>query len=181
MGFSIMAALTAITAGANIAEGFFGMQAADAQARGIRSQLSLMRAESEADIARYAESAQGLRAEQSVRYLKSGVTLEGSPLEILDETARVSAENISAMRAKTTADIRSAKGKALAIRNQGRAAMVGGVAKAAALYASQARKLPKTKESDPIKTTGSSPRDLKIQRGMGFGASTNLDLDRKFF
>lgn len=142
---SSLSVLTATTAGANLLEGVFGMSAADAQAGALKSQLSLMRAESEADIARYAEKTRGLRAEQSVRYLKSGVTLEGSPLDILDETMRISSENISAMRAKTTADILSAKSKISAIRGQGRAALVGGLTKAAGLYASQERKLPTPK------------------------------------
>ena len=145
-----MAALTAVTAGFNIMEGIFGMTAADAQAGALRSQLSLMRAESEADIARYAESTQALKAEQSVKFLKSGVTLEGSPLEILDETVRVSGENISAMRAKTTADIMSAKSKISAIRGQGRAAMVGGLSRAAGTVSAYARK-----------TAGKSSKELQ--------------------
>jgi hypothetical protein len=150
--------LTGTTAGFNILEGVFGMSAADAQAGALKSQLSLMRLESEADIARYAEEAKGLKAEQSVRYLKSGVTLEGSPLDILDETVRVSAENISAMRAKTTADILSAKSKISAIRGQGRAALVGGFAKAASVYAGQARKLPseKTPKTPEISSRGNA-------------------------
>ena len=158
-----MAALTAITAGMNIAEGFYGMKAADAQAGVLKSQLGLMRAESEAEIARYAESAQALRAEQSVKYLKSGVTLEGSPLEILDETVRVSGENIAAMRAKTTADILATESKISAIRGQGRAALVGGVSKAASLYAVQKRK-----------TAGPSSKELKTEL-KGFDTSTGFD------
>ena len=158
-----MAALTAITAGMNIAEGIFGMSAADAQAGALKSQLGLMRAESEADIARYAESAQALKAEQSVRFLKSGVTLEGSPLEILDETVRVSGENISAMRAKTSADILAAKSKASAIRGQGRAALVGGVSKAASTVSAYARE-----------TAGKSSKELKKELD-NFDTSTGFD------
>lgn len=146
--------LTAVTAGASIIEGIYGMNAADAQADSLRYQLTLMRAESEADIARYAEQTAGLKAKQKLAYLKSGVTLEGSPLEILDETVRVSAENISAMRAKTTADILSTKSKISALRGQGRAALVGGFTKAASVYASQARK-----------TAGATAKELRAQLG----------------
>lgn len=149
--------LTGSTAGLNVLEGIFGMSAAEAQAGALRSQLSLMRAESEADIARYADQTRELKAEQSVRFLKSGVTLEGSPLDILDETVRVSGENISAMRAKTAADILSAKSKISAIRGQGRAALVGGLTKAGGLYASQAKKLP-GEEKKP-------PKDKEAKRG----------------
>lgn len=157
--------LAGATAGFNIVEGIFGYNAADAAADSMRSQLSLMRTESEADIARYAGQAAELKAKQKLAYLKSGVTLEGSPLEILDETVRVSSENISAMRAKTSADIFSAKSKITALRGQGRAALVGGFTKAASVYASQAKKLPgpppkepKTKVPTSRKDTGFGPR-----------------------
>jgi len=140
--------LAGVTVGASVLEGIFGMNAADAQADSMRSQLTLMRAESEADIARYAEQTKAFKAKQGLAYLKAGVTLEGSPLEILDETVRVSSENISAMRARTSADILSAKSKISAIRGQGRAALVGGFAKAASVFASQGKKLagPTSKE-----------------------------------
>lgn len=159
--------LTGSTMGLNVLEGIFGMSAADAQAGALKSQLSLMRAESEADIARYAEQTRGLKAEQSVKFLKSGVTLEGSPLDILDETVRVSSENIAAMRAKTTADILSTKSKISAIRGQGRAALVGGVSKAASVYASQAKKLPEVKTETPMvdKSIYSNNKALNL----GFG------------
>lgn len=155
--------LLGTTMGLNVMEGIFGMSAADAQAGALKSQLNLMRAESEADIARYAEQTQGLKAEQSVRFLKSGVTLEGSPLEILDETVRVSGENISAMRAKTTADILGVKSKISALRGQGRAALVGGVSKAASTYAAQKRK-----------TAGPTSKDLQ-NRVDNFDMSTGFD------
>ena len=159
--------LTASTAGFNILEGIFGMSAADAQAGALKSQLSLMRAESEADIARYAETAQGLKAEQSVKFLKSGVTLEGSPLDILDETVRVSGENIAAMRAKTTADILSTKSKISALRGQGRAALVGGLSKAASVYAYQAKKLSEVEADAPAadKTIYSNNKNLNLGWG----------------
>ena len=155
--------LMGTTMGLNVMEGIFGMTAADAQAGALKSQLGLMRAESEADIARYAESAQALKAEQSVRFLKSGVTLEGSPLEILDETVRVSGENISAMRAKTTADIMGVKSKASAIRGQGRAALVDGISKAATTYALQTRK-----------TAGPSSKELRKELD-NFSTNTGFD------
>lgn len=160
---SELTVLSGTTAGLNLAEGIFGMSAADARADSLRSQLSLIRAESEADIVRYADKARGLKAEQSVKYLKSGVTLEGSPLEILDETVRVSSENISAMRAKTTADILTAKSQISAIRGQGRAALVGGFSKAASVFQSQKRKLP-----------GASSKELKSQVDT-FSTKTGFD------
>jgi len=142
--------LTGTTAGFNILEGIFGYNAAEAQADSLRSQAQLVQIESEADIVRYAENAKEFKTKQAMAYMKSGVTLEGSPLDILDETVRVTGENISAMRAKAAAEAQGLKSKASAVEGQGRAALVGGFAKATSTYASQYEKLGKGKEpKDP--------------------------------
>ena len=162
--------LTGSTAGLNLIEGIFGYSAANAQADSLRSQLGLMRQESEADIQRYAESADTFKKKQAMAYMKSGVTLEGSPLAILDETMRVTSENISAMRAKTTADINTTKSQISAIRGSGRAALVGGFSRAASVYASQEKNLPSSTKI---------PKDIvaKSNGATGFKNGSNLDLN----
>lgn len=97
-----MAATTAlaVSGGFDLLGGVLGMSAADYQSRALEQRAALLRSESEADIARYKDEAAAFKAEQAVRYGKAGVALEGSPLAILDETTRVSMENISAMRSK---------------------------------------------------------------------------------
>ena len=153
--------LTGTTGGFNLLEGIFGMNAADAQADSLRSQLGLMRAESEADIKRYAENAEDFKKKQAMAYMKSGVTLEGSPLDILDETVRVSSENIAAMRAKTSADVLGAKSKISALRGAGRAALVSGVTEGLPLVAKSAYDIYKsttTKKTGESADTGFAPR-----------------------
>ena len=95
----------------------------------------MLRMEAEADAQRYAEQADRFRATQKLSYLKSGVTLDGSPLDILDETARVSAENLSAMRARAQAEQNQMNAQAEGFRSQGRAALLGGAANAASTLA----------------------------------------------
>lgn len=161
--------LTGTTAGAGILEGLFGYNAAEAQASFLRSQAQLVQAESEADIVRYAENAKEFKTKQAMAYMKSGVTLEGSPLDILDETVRVTGENISAMRAKTAAQMQELKSKASALKGAGRAALVGGFAKATSVYASQYAKL-----------KGPSASDIKSQVN-NFGLSTGTGFDNGSF
>jgi hypothetical protein len=160
---SITSILTGTTAGFSVLEGIFGFNAASAQADSLRSQAQLVQAESEADIVRYAENAKEFKTKQAMAYMKSGVALEGSPLDILDETVRVTGENISAMRASTAAKMREIRSKASALEGQGRAALVGGFSKAASVYVSQYAKL-----------GGASAKDTKAQAD-NFGNGTGFD------
>ena len=124
-------ALTAVAGGADILSGIFGMSAADAYASSLRSRADLLKLENEADIARYAEETRGFKAEQAVRFLKSGVALEGSPLEILDETTRVASENIAAMRSKGEAEARALRAQGREAKSAARVSFIRGIAGAA--------------------------------------------------
>jgi hypothetical protein len=172
-----MAALAAVSAGADIMSGVFAMSAADAQRSSLRSQAALLRAESEADIARYAEETQGFKAEQSVRYLKSGVTLEGSPLEILDETTRVASENISAMRAKSAMEQQALKTKGAALKAQSRVDFMKSITGAGAKTAQAGEKAGWWNKKD---APTSSDYRTQSKMNLGFGSGSNLDLDRGF-
>jgi hypothetical protein len=128
---SATAALTGAAGGADILSGIFGINAADAYASTLRSRADLLRVENEADIARYAEETRGFRTEQAMKYMKSGVTLEGSPLEILDETTRVASENISAMRSRGAAEERALRQKGAEAKSAARVSFIKGIAGAA--------------------------------------------------
>ena len=127
---SATSALTGTTMGLQVYQGILSQRAADIEAQSIRDQMSLVRAENEADVARYAEQAKEFKAKQKLAYLKSGVQLTGSPLDILDETVRVSSENISAMRAKAEAKVSEMRGRASATEAKGRAALISGIGNA---------------------------------------------------
>lgn len=116
--------LAASSGGLDLLSGIFSMDAADSRASTLRSQARLVEAEANADASRYASEATAFKASQKMAFLKSGVKLEGSPLDILDETARVSAENISAIRARGQAQALSLKSEAGAVKAEGRLAFL---------------------------------------------------------
>lgn len=158
-------AFAGASAGLNILGGLFGYLAAEDAASISESRGRLLLIEADADAERYAEQARGFKASQKLAFLKSGVTLEGSPLDILDETARVTSENLSAMRARATAQGLEADAQASALRDQGRAALIGGVAGAASSFASAAYK---SGRNAPPPESGGGP-----------GFSTGTGADRK--
>jgi hypothetical protein len=171
--------LTGITAGMEVYQGIAAQHAADGQAQSMRDQIALVRAESEADIARYAEQAKDFGAKQRLAYLKSGVQLSGSPLDILDETVRVSSENISAMRAKTEAEASGIRARAAGIEAQGRAALIAGVGRATQTVTSQYGRLNGTQPSPGPTGTPYDPGPVTSQNmtNLGFGTrASRLDL-----
>jgi len=111
---------------ASIAEGEYANRAARDAADSAERQASLARAEAQADAERYASQARSFKATQAVSYLKSGVALEGSPLDVLDETARVASENLSAITAKGEARASEYLTRASELRSQGRQALTSG-------------------------------------------------------
>jgi hypothetical protein len=122
--------LSLFSAGADITAGRYARKAGEAAAEEAEINADLAKKEAEADAAAYAAEARNFKAEQSVRYLKSGVMLEGTPLDVLDETARLASNRIAAIRAKGTAEARGYLSKASQYRNAGRAALIGGYQKA---------------------------------------------------
>lgn len=127
--------LLGTTAGLEVVSGLLNMGAAEDTAASLRAEASLVRSETNAEADRYALSASRFKASQKLAYLKSGVQLDGSPLDLLDETARVARENISAIQARGRAEAASLTGRARQTQAAGRAAFIGGLTSAAGLYA----------------------------------------------
>lgn len=123
---AVSAILSGVSMAASIAEGAYANRAARDAADSAEQQASLARSEAQADASRYASQAQSFKASQAVAYLKSGVALEGSPLDVLDETARVASENLSAITAKGDARASEYLTRASELRSQGRQALIGG-------------------------------------------------------
>jgi hypothetical protein len=112
-------AMSGASAGLDLLGGVFGYFSGE-QAFGMaESRANILRMESEAEAQRYTEQGAQFRSSQKLAFLKSGVQLSGSPLDILDQTARVTRENISAIRAQGAA-------RALDVENQGREAQTQG-------------------------------------------------------
>lgn len=133
--------LSGVNAGLNILGGQYAERANRYAAEATGFQADLAERESQAEAERYAAKARAFKAEQKVAYLKSGVTLEGSPLDVLDETARVASENISAIRAQGAAKASELRSRASQLRMAGRAALVAGYQQAASGISSTAMML----------------------------------------
>lgn len=91
------------------------------------SRARMLQMEAEYDAQRYAEQARSFQAEQRMKYVKSGVTLEGSPLDILNETMRNADETVSAIRARGRASAFDERARGQQVRQAGRAALLRGV------------------------------------------------------
>jgi hypothetical protein len=120
------AALYGVSAGLQILQGFYGSMAADAQASQAESRARMLRMETEAEIDRYRIQGTQFKAKQKLAYLKNGVQLSGSPLDVLNDTELTIRENISAMRASGEAQAQDLQGQAASLRLGGRAAFLGG-------------------------------------------------------
>lgn len=121
-------AFAGASAGIQALSGLFGFMASQQMAAISESRGRMLRDEADADAERYRIQADNFKADQKLAYLKSGVTLEGSPLDVLDETARQATENINAIRSRGRAQQLDADAEGAATLAQGRGALIGGLA-----------------------------------------------------
>ena len=121
-----MGAAVGASAGLDLLAGLFGfLGGQDGQAE-ANSRANMIRMEAEIDAQRFSEQAADFKARQKLAYLKSGVQLSGSPLDVLDETARVANENLSAIRARGKSEAFGMERAGLDVAQKGRAALIGG-------------------------------------------------------
>lgn len=110
---STLDVLKASQAAASFGAGSFAYLSSKEEKKFYDSQARVMMAEAEADIENYKREAEDFKKKQMVQYLKSGVQISGTVLDVLDETVLVSRERISAMRS-------AARSKALEYKMEGR-------------------------------------------------------------
>lgn len=128
-------AVSGVGSAFDILGGLFGYFAGDAMAEAQESRGRMLRMEAEAEAQRFAEQAQSFKASQKLAYLKSGVQLSGSPLDILDETARIASNNIAAIKARGQAEQVGADAEAMQARAGGRTALIRGIGAGAKQFA----------------------------------------------
>lgn len=107
-------------------------KAASREAKDLKKQGAMAHRESEraADIrAGQIEEFEGV---QRLQYLKSGVRLEGTPLQILAETRGKGAEEVSSMRQSGRARASLFRSKSKMVKRAGRAGLVGAAGSASA-------------------------------------------------
>ena len=126
-GASASSLYAGASAAMDLMSGLFGYFASEETAAIAESRGRMVRMEAEAEAQRYQEQAEHFRASQKLAFLKSGVTLSGSPLDVLDESARVEQENLSAIRARGAAGELDWNNQAGEARMTGRAALLSGI------------------------------------------------------
>jgi hypothetical protein len=119
--------LGGVSAGLDLLSGVFGYLAAQNATRIMSSRADMIRQEAQVNAQRYALQADRFRASQSTQYAASGVKLTGSPLDVLDETARVARENIAAIQRGGEARALDEETKGLNYGIAGRNSLIGGL------------------------------------------------------
>jgi len=134
-----LSALGALGAASSIKGGLEAKDAAGEQARLARSDAAARAAETDRVPARSSElesrNIQDTLDRQKLAFLASGVTLEGSPLLVMEETRKRGAENIDeiekAGKAGSEAQLAEGRRVAQSAKSSGRQAMIGGITGAA--------------------------------------------------
>jgi hypothetical protein len=119
-------AAVAIGAG-QIYQGYQANQAAKAQASAIEKQAQIAREEAEFKAQQGETQRRKFLAEQRMAYLASGVSLEGTPLIIGEETWKEFTNEINAIRKSGAAQSEYLMTEAQTTRNTGRAQLIGSI------------------------------------------------------
>ncbi len=121
----------AASAGLDLVAGVMGYLSAQNAASIANSRADMIRTEAEFNATRYAEQSAHFLASQKMAYVKSGVRVTGSVIDVLDETARVASANLSAIRAGAAASAMDEESQGSAAEVTGRNILVGGIGGAA--------------------------------------------------
>lgn len=134
-GMSAASGMFAVSAGLDLVSGVFGyLSSLNAQAV-ARSRADMIRNEAQANAQRYAEKASADIAQQKVMYLASGVTLQGSPIDVLDNHIRLASEDVSSIEMSGAAEALDVEQQGSNALTQGRNALIGGVSAATGVAA----------------------------------------------
>lgn len=132
----VMTALAAVAATAAVAGGIQGHREGEKQADRAEAQAAARAAETKRVTERQTTLEQRDIAKtldrQKLAFLASGVTLEGSPLLVMEETRRRGAENIEEIQkagaAGSAAQLEEGRAVAEAAKTSGRQALIRGIA-----------------------------------------------------
>lgn len=118
---------TMAAAGGQVYSGMEAKKAASKQASLQEYQGQLAREEAEREASKTEKDAKSFRSKQMVAYLKSGVTLEGSPLLVLEDTIKQGQEEADAIRKRGYATQTLYNEEAQITRQEGKAAYISGI------------------------------------------------------
>ncbi len=125
---------TALAVGGQLFSGVTSFLAGEAEAKAIEVQAEIAREESEEEARRLGKQFDRLIATQNVMFLKSGVTLSGSPLLILEETREEKEEQVEAQIRRGEAQFQLGLGEASRVSAFGRSSLIGSIFGAASAF-----------------------------------------------
>jgi len=111
----------------NIFQGIEGKKSLDAAARDEKRQASIILEESKAEAFRVEKSNIKAIKKQKLQFLKSGITLEDTPLLVLEEAQAESEKEVDAIRKRGGSRAAFGRKKAKQFSRGGRAAFTTGV------------------------------------------------------
>ncbi len=129
MGIDKILAGTSIAAvvGGSLYAGFSAHKAAQQEAADLEDQASLERAELVEESRRQKIQDRKFLAKQGLMFIKGGVTLDGSPLLALEETAEEAAKQEAARKNQYNARYNFGVSKAQRVESSGRSKLIGGI------------------------------------------------------
>lgn len=122
-----LAGALAFGAVSSIGGGIAGQQAANQQAKLQEQQGGIALAEAKANATNEAYNQTQAVGKQRLAYLANGVSLEGSPSLVLDESRKYGQQQVQSILDRGSAEYNLAKMNAAVTRNQGRAALLAGI------------------------------------------------------
>jgi len=116
-----------VSAGTQVAVGRQQQEAAGQEAVLQEEQGRILREEAQVEAERSAKEKRKFLVKQKLAFIKNGVSLEGSPLLVLEETRSESQKEIDAIIRRGSAQQRLAFQRAVITRSKGRAALLGSI------------------------------------------------------
>lgn len=129
-GTSAASGMFAVSAGLDLVSGVFGYLSAQNAQSVANSRADMIRMNAQANAQRYAEKAAADIAQQKVMFLASGVTLQGSPIDVLDEHIRLASEDVQSIEMSGAAEALDEEQTGHNAMTTGRNALIGGVSAA---------------------------------------------------
>lgn len=130
MGVASLAAIgalgTGFAAASSIGSGFSANSAASAEANLQRQQGDILLAQSKVDATNEAYNQRQAVGKQRLAYLANGVSLEGSPALVLDESTKYGQSQVDSILNRGAASYGLSYQEAAITQNKGRAALVAG-------------------------------------------------------
>lgn len=121
-------AASAIQALAGIGQGVAQMRAASDEANLLHQQADIALFEGERDAKQKAREVRQFAADQSSQYAASGVTLEGSPAQVLADTRRQGQQEVDALKKRAEMQAKLFNTQAARTKAAGRNAFFGAIA-----------------------------------------------------